>query len=135
MGKKHAVDFSGLSSTKVVTKVTDDETKEARAAEAAAKEAEIAAQAKADRLAERKAREATKAKEAESATAATKTPAVDDTLKQDILELLGIAERMYHLPGGSNGNGTTGRLCLRVRERFGLPPGTPNPRKPKKGQA
>lgn len=35
---------------------------------------------------------------------------------QDIETILGIAERLYHLPGGKNGKGVVGQTCARLRE-------------------
>ena len=60
------------------------------------------------------------AREAPAPRAPTKprAPTMDAVLRQDILTLVGLAERLYHLPGGKNGRGVIGQVCLRVRKKM-----------------
>ena len=48
----------------------------------------------------------------------SRAPTIDPVLRQDILTLVGLAERLYHLPGGKNGRGVIGQVCLRVRKKM-----------------
>ena len=56
----------------------------------------------------------------ETAKPREQKPANPPEIVQDLEAILHVAEALYHLPGGKNGNGAVGKACLRLRAHFKL---------------